>query len=211
MNTSRFSVTALLLIAIIVSAIGLFFTVVMDNLSNHRAVNDVYPIEGTDVCVRYSSQSPDGLYTGGRVTGTLRLEGTFGYDWGAAAVGGTLYVNEYRSTALGMMLCDVVRVDLETFEKEVLFPCTILRGRCASGELVCLGGYLMPSNYPGTNSLMKLYAMSAADIRPEGTSAPVLFLDPATGEVLYSVRDDEALTDAFDGRYLARTLEEVRG
>ena len=209
MSTSRFTFTSLLLLAIIISVIGFFFTILLPGLADHSAVNDYFPIEGTNLGVRYSSLYPNGLYTGEK--GTLRLEGDFGHDWGAAAEGDDLYLNEYTSTSLGLVLCDVVRVDLETYEKEVLFRNTILRGRCASGELVCLGGYMMPSIFPGTNPLCGLYAMTSADIRPEDDSAVVMFLDPKTGEVLYSVRDDEARTYAFDDRYLARTLEEVKG
>ncbi|MBR2832698.1 MAG: hypothetical protein IKE57_07235 [Oscillospiraceae bacterium] len=209
MSTSRFTVTSLLLLAIIISVIGFLFTVLLPELSDHSAVNDYFPIEGTNLGVRYSSLYPNGLYTGEK--GTLRLEGDFGHDWGAAAEGDDLYLNEYRSTSLGLAFCDVVRVDLETYDKEVLFRNTILRGRCASGELVCLGDYLLPSIYPDSNSLCRIYAMSSPQLRPEGTGALVLFLDPKTGEVLYSIRDEDALEDSFDGRYLARTLEEVRG
>ena len=209
MNASRFSVTALVLIVIIVSAIGFFFTVAVDNLSHREAVNAYYPIEGTELSVRYSTQRPSGLYTGSRAAGTLRLEGDFGYDWGAALEGDSLYLNEYNTTALGMMLCDLVRVDTATFEKEVLFRNAVLRGRCASGELVCLSGFLMPSNYPATNSLMKLYAMSSPGLAPDG--GDVLYLEPATGEVLYRVRDSGTAEEEFDARYLLRTLEEVRG
>lgn len=195
----------------IFSAIIFLFTIKLVDLSDHTAVNDYYPIEGTDLGVRYSSLSPNGIYQGGKTTGQLKLEGTFGYDWGAAVEGNTLYLNEYTSTDVGVMLCQLVRVDLDSYDKEILRRDTILRGRCASGELVCLGGYLMPSSFPATNPLCKFYAMSDPDIRPADSSALVLFLDPATGEVVYSVRDDEALTESFEGRYLARTLQEVMG
>ena len=35
-------------------------------------------------------------------------------------------------------------------------------------------------------------------------------VDPDTGEIVYSVFDENALGDDFDARYLAHTLEEVR-
>ena len=111
--------------------------------------------------------------------------------------------------ATGHLVCTVTPLEPDCFPS--FRRDTILRGRCASGELVCLGGYLMPSSFPATNPLCKFYAMSDPDIRPADTSALVLFLDPSTGEVVYSVRDDEALTESFEGRYLARTLQEVMG
>ncbi len=211
MNDSKFTSNALVLVVAVFSAILLFFSIRVVDISHHEAVNDFYPIEGTDLSVCYSSLKPDGLYRGGRTTGTLVLEGTFGYDWGAAVEGDSLYLNEYTATDVGMMLCQLVRVDLSTGEKDVLLRDTILRGRCASGELVCLSGYLMPSDFPATNSLCRLYAMSSPSIRPEGESAVVLYLDPATGRVLSSLRDDEALTDVFESRYLERTRQEVIG
>lgn len=211
MQENKFTANALVLVVIVFSAILFLFSIKVVDLSQHAAVNDFYPIEGTDLAVKYSSLSPNGLYQGGQTTGVLKLEGTFGYDWGAAVEGDSLYLNEYTSTDVGVMLCRLVRVDLTTFEKEVLLRDTILRGRCASGELVCLGGYLMPSDFPATNPLCRFYAMSAPSIRPGDDSAVVLFLDPQTGETVYAVRDDQALTDVFESRYLQRTLQEVMG
>ncbi len=211
MNDTRFTVNALLLVAAVFSAILLYFSVRVVDVSYHEAINAYYPIEGTELGVRYSNLKPDGIYRGGQSSDDLVLAGTFGSDWGAAAVGDRLYVNEYTFTDLGVMLCRLDLVDLTTGEKQVLLRDTILRGRCASGELVCLSGYLMPSDFPATNPLCRLYAMSSPSIRPEGNSALVLFLDPATGETVWSVRDDEALTDVFESRYLDRTLKEVAG
>lgn len=211
MSASRFTVTTLLLIAIIVSALVFFFSVTMVDLAYHPAVNDYYPIEGTDLAIRYSSAKPSGIYRGDKVTGVLKLEGTFGYDWGAELEGEQLYLNEYRTTRFGLMFCDVVRIDLNSFEKELLFQNAVLRGRCASGELVCLDGALLPSVFPKTNALCRLYAMSAPRLSPKDDSAEVIFLDPASGEVLYRVRDESALGDDFASRYLERSLEEVRG
>ncbi len=211
MQDTKFSMNAFLLVVIIISAIFLFFTVKVVDLSDRSAYNDYYPIEGTDLFVLYSSLVPSGIYEGDRVTGTLCAEGNFGYDWGAALEDDSLYLNEYTDTDLGVMLCRVVRVDTNTFEKQVLWKDSVLRGRCASGELVCLRGSFMPTSFPKTNSLCRLYAASAPAIDPQSDSAEVLFLDPATGDVLYRVRDDEALTDGFEERYLDRTLQEVMG
>lgn len=104
----------------------------------------------------------------------------------------------------------MVRVDTADFEKSVLLEDAILRGRCASGELVCLSGSFMDFNYPQTNELCRLYALSSETLRTEG-GALVCFLDPESGEILYSARDEGSLTGDFDARWLARTLEEVRG
>ncbi len=211
MQDTKFTFNAFLLVVIVISAIFFFFTVKIVDLSTMSAVNDYHPIEDTDLAVRYSSLQPNGIYRGGRTTGTLCLEGTFGFDWGAAAGEDCLILNEYTSTDLGVMLCSVVRVDTRSFEKQVLLRDGILCGRCASGELVCLRGCLMEADFPKTNPLCRLYAMSAPSIRPGTDGAEVLFLDPDTGEALYRTYDDEALTDAFESRFLDRTLREVTG
>ncbi len=211
MNETKFTMNALVLVVTIFTAIGFFFTVKLGSIADRAALNEYYPIEGTDLAVRYSSQEPDGLYRGSRNSGTLLLEGTFGYDWGAAALGDTVWINEYTNTSLGLMHCRVVRLDLGNLRKEIFSEDTVLRGRCASGELVCLRGYLLPSNSPEVNPLCDLYRAAARGLLPEGEGAEVVFLDPETGEVLWSVRDPEALTEGFEARYLQRSLEEARG
>lgn len=138
MREYKFTLNALLLVVLIFSAIFFFFTVKLTSLADRSAYNDFYPIEGTPYAVYYSSLKPTGIYEGGKTTGVLRLEGQYGYDWGAAAVGDALFLNEYRSSELGLTLSHVVRIDTPSFDKQVLLPDAILRGRCASGELVCL-------------------------------------------------------------------------
>ncbi len=211
MQDTKFTMNALLLIVIILSAIFFFFTVKVVAMSDHSSVNDYYPIDGTDLAVRYSSLVPNGIYEGEKNNGILRLEGNFGYDWGIATEGSSLFVNEYSTTSLGVMLCNVVRIDTHTFEKQFLWKNAILRGRCASGELVCMRCCMMPANFPETNSLCWLYAMSDPDLDPMSGSAEVLFLDPGTGTVLYRIFDENALSSDFERLYLTRTLEEVMG
>ena len=206
MGRAKFSMNAFLLVVLIIAGIYFFFTVKLVDMADHRAVNDIYPVEGTDFSIRYSSRKPNGVYQGDRVNGVLRLAGDFGYDWGCAAADGALYLNEYRSTDLGLMLCDLVRVDTATFEKTLLAADTVLRGRCASGELVCLAGTMLPSDLPETNRLCRLYAMTGG-----GGECLVLFLDPASGQVVYSVREPEPLSADLEGKYLSRTLREVMG
>lgn len=210
MREPKFSLNAFLLVVLIFAALTLFITVIISHMADRTPVNDFYPVEGTEYMVHYSNLEPDGIYSGTKNDHQLRLEGTFGYDWGAAVEGDSLFINEYNSTDLGVTLCDLVRVDLTTFRRELLLRDTILRGRCASGELVCVRDTLLPSNRPKANALCAFYAMSSMRLNPKSDSAEVLFLDPRTGEIVFSVRDGRALSD-FEARYLARTLEEVRG
>ncbi len=211
MRKSKLNVNGLLVVLLIFGAFTFFITVYITNKADRTPINQFYPIEGTDLAVRYSSLEPDGLYRGSENVHSLLVKGRFGFDWGAALEDRSLYLNEYTSTELGLTLCDLVRVDLTSFHKEVLWRDTILRGRCASGELVCVRNVLLPSNQPKTSPLCAFYSLSSAALHPESDRAEVLFLDPVTGEILYSVFDDGAMADSFDARYLARTLEEVRG
>ena len=211
MREAKFTLNAFLLVVLIISAIFFFFSVKLFNIAERTIVNEYYPIEGTPYAVRYSTKIPSGIYEGGKTTGELRLEGNFGYDWGVVAQGDALYLNEYDHTDLGLTLCSVVRVDTQGFEKATLLRDAVLRGRCASGELVCLGGCFMSFDYPKTNALCRLYALSSEELRPQSDGGVVYFLDADSGELLYSLRDDDALGGDFEARYLQRTLEEVRG
>ena len=209
MRDTKFTLNSLLLVVMIISAIFFFFSIKLYNMAARHAVNEFYPIEGTDYAVRYSNLQPSGIYQGGKTTGVLKLEGSFGYDWGAAAEGGALYLNEYEHTDLGLTISSVVRVDTDTFEKTVLLRDAVLRGRCASGELVCLSGCFMAFDYPETNALCRLYSLSSRTLRPQSPGADVVYLDPATGEVVCTLRDEQALDGGFEARYLERTLGEV--
>ncbi len=211
MNDTKFTLNALVLVVIIFTAIGFFFTVKLGKLADRSILNEYYPIEGTELGVRYGTEQPSGLYRGGDNSRELLLAGTFGYDWGAAAVENALWLNEYTSTDLGLMRCRLVRLNTEDFRREAVLEDTVLRGRCPSGELVCLRGCLMEANAPEVNPLCALYCMSLRDLEPDGSSAEVLWLDPETGEIVYRLRDGAAATAAFEARYLARTLGEVRG
>ena len=210
MNNTKFTMNALLIVVMIFAAIGLFFTIKLVNMADRLPVNDFYNIEGTDLSIRYSSLEPSGIYRGNENSHTLVMEGNYGYDWGAIADGDSLYINEYTGTDLGLILCNLVKIDLNTFEKETLYKDTILRGRCKSGELVLMKGYIMPSNAPRNNSLIKFYSMASPDIRTDDNSAVVVYLDPSTGEEVYSLKDKSAKTDTFDSRFIERTLEEVK-
>lgn len=208
MESPKFSMNAFLVVVIIFSAFLFFVTVKVMDIADRTPVNSFTPIEGTELAVRYSSLEPNGICKGSQNVNTLLLEGNFGTDWGAAAVGDQLYLNAYRTTDLGLLLSDVVRVDTNTFQQTVLLRNAVLRGRCASGELVCLGGVLLSANHPEDNALCRLYSLTDSALSPEG--AAVFYLDPDSGQLLYETRDDAAGED-FDARFLARTLAEVRG
>ena len=209
LGNSKFTLNALILVIIVVTGIGFFFTVAIVDLAYHPAVNDFHPIEGTDLGVLYSSIKPNGIYEGDRVNNVLKLEGKYGFDWGVAVEGNCLYTNEYSSTALGIILSNVVRIDLDTFEKKVLLTDAVLRGRCVSGELVCQSGALLESNYPEDNSLCRLYAVSAPWIDPKSRNVDVIWLDPGSSEELFRLQTDR-FTGDFDADYLQRNMEEVR-
>ncbi len=208
MNKAKFSMNALLLVVILFSALAFFFTVVMVNLADRTAVNEYIPIKGTDYAIRYSSLEPSGLYQGQENTCRLVAEGDFGSEWGACKVGDALYLNEYRSTELGMLLCDLVRIDLNTHEKTVLYRDTVLRGRCASGELVCVRGAMLPADFPEMNPLCRFYRLTAKNAA-EINGAQVLFLDPQTLEEAYTVTVSDPFSPVFERQYLKRTLAEV--
>lgn len=210
MERSKISMNGILIVAVIFSAIIFFFTVWMVNMDNPFPVNEFYPIEGTKYAVKYSTFEPNGIYQGVESANSLVLEGSYGVQWGSYRSGDTFYANEYTMTDLGIVNCRVVKIDLNTFQKEILFTDTVLRGACASGELVCVSGVSVESNFPASNSLIKLLAMTSAEMRPEGNGAVVKFIDPATGGILWSVRDENAVSDDFEERYLNVTLQEAR-
>ena len=209
MRNSKFTLNMFILIVTIFSVLIFFFTLVIAHLADRSVINDFYQIEGTDLAIVYSSAKPNGIYQGLRTTAVLKKEGDYGHDWGVVLEGGELYINEYSYTTLGMMFTKVVRVNTEDYEEEVLFDNSILRGRCASGELVCLEGFIMPSAFPRTNSLCRLYSMAVSGLRPESSSVKVLFVDPEDASVVYSTEIDE-VSDDFEELFLERTLDEIR-
>ena len=213
MRQSRFTFQAFLIIIIIFSVMAFFFTIFLSGMADRAwnpHVNDSYEIEGSDLTIRYSDKKGNGIYEGDPVTGVLKVEGSFGHDWGIALVGDHLYLNEYRTSTLGMIFCQLVRIDLNTYEKEVLMRDTILRGKCASGELVCIRNVLMPSVQPKTNELAALYAMTESGIDLKSDGGTVVFIDPEDAKVLYETEDDDVFSDDLTSRYLEHSLEDIR-
>lgn len=210
MGNSRLTVNGMMIIVIIFSAILFFFTVTMVEMVNPYGQNEYQPIEGTDLAVKHSSVDVNGLYQGPESTAQLVLEGNFGNDWGTTLSGSDLYLNKYAITSLGLIIPEVVRVDTETHEEEVLYKDAIIRGRCASGEMVILTDYVMPTNYPDTNPMYKLYSMSSG-VDLDDTSLTVVFMDPETGEEVFSMEDKAFMEKTFQRKYEERTLDEIRG
>jgi hypothetical protein len=182
----------------------------MVDLADRFPVNEFFPIEDTEYAVKYSSLEPNGIYRGTENASSLVLEGTYGYDWGMALEGDDLFINEYLTTDVGLMLCDLVKIDTETMEKTVLKENAILRGRCKSGELVALDDYVMPSNNPKVNSLMKFYSMSSLKLDPDDVTSAVIFIDPETDEIVYRTDDRTTKAISFEELYLERSLDEIR-
>ena len=213
MKQSKFTFHAFLFIVLIFSVMAFFFTHFLSGMAGiawNSWTNDSYEIEGTNLVIRYSDKKGNGIIEGDAINGVMKVEGTFGHDWGIALEGDYLYLNEYRSSTLGLTFCQLVRINIQTFEKEVLMRDTILRGQCASGELVCVSNVLMPASLPKTNALCRFYAMTAGDIDLSSDGGTVLFIDPSDAKILYQTEDEDALSDTFEERFLQHTLEEIK-
>lgn len=209
MRQARFTMNAFLLIVIIFSAIYFAFTIFLSDVADRTPVNDYYRIEGSDFAILYSNKKTSGIYEGLESSGQLRLKGTFGHDWGIALQGNSLYATEYTYTEMKFTRCDLAKIDLVSFDKEILYNNCILRGRCASGELVCIGNFMLPSSFPKTNPICSLYAMTDTDYDAKQNGSLVMFIDPESGDLLYETEDRSALREDFDEKYLNLTLDEI--
>ena len=207
MKKTRFTFNSLLLITALFSALILFIGVTMVDMATLLPVEDEYRIEGTDYFIRYSSFRPYGLYRWSE----LLCEGSFGYDWGAELVGDTLYCNEYKTTDFGLMVTDVVRIDMTTYKKTTLMRNAMIRGKCASGELIVYEGYISQSWNPDVNPFRPVFSISDGEIPKDPDAALVCWFDTSSERTVYSIADPAAQTDAREEYYISRTLEEVRG
>lgn len=210
MDSPKFTTNSLMIIVIIFSALLLFFTVTMVEMVNPYGNNEYFRIEGTDLAVRHSGIDTNGLYKGPEGSDVLVVEGNFGNDWGTTLSGTDLYLNEYAITTLGLIIPEVVKVDTETLEKEVLYKDAMIRGKCASGEMIILSGYIMPTNSPEKNPLFRFYTMSAGNMDLKGNTATLLFVEPETGEVVFTLEDSAFMEKTFQKKYADRTLDEIR-
>jgi len=213
MRQSKFSFEAFLIILLIFSVMAFFFTHFLSGMADKAwspHVNDSYKITGSNLTIRYNDKKGNGIYEGDSTNGVMKVEGSFGHDWGIALEGNYLYLNEYLTSTLGMMFCQLVRIDLGTYEKEVLMRDTVLRGQCTSGELVCVSDILMPSVYPQTNEFCRLYAMTASGPDLLSDAGTVLFIDPTDANVIYETEGTDVLSDDFAALYLDNSLEEIQ-
>ena len=210
-NKAKFTMNAMLVIVFFFSLIAIAFSVKAYDLGEHVfLIADYQPIEGTDLSIRYSTQNPSGIYRGPKGDDELMLEGEFGFDAGTTYCDGKLYLNEYWYSNADLVFCNAVCVDTESFEKTEMVKDGMLRGRCKSGELVCTADSLLATSRPKTNSLCRLYCM-LTKTDPLSDSVTVLYIDPSSGEIVYSAGSDkDPTTKEFNARFLNRTLEEVR-
>ena len=208
MKQTKFTFNSLIIVVIIFSAILLFFTVKMTNMADRTAVNSFNRIEGSEYAVKYSSLEKSGIYKGSENNNSLIVEGKFGFDWGAVLSDNELIINEYKTSDLGFVISDVEKIDLNAKKKEVVFENCLLRGVNKSGELVIVSNYYMPSNYPKTNPLVKLYEF--CDFKPLNFEAEseINFVDSRTLKTVYKTK--ALITKDFDKRYIESTLEEIK-
>ena len=211
MRNLKLNFNGVLAVILAFSALFFFFTIKMTDLADRTAVNEFNKIEGTDYAVKYSSIGENGIYKGSENTAVLMLEGTYGFDWAASLEGDYYYANEYTSTDIGLVFSKLVRINLNTFEKEVIVKDAVLRGKCASGELVVLTNYIMDSNSPETNSLCKLYNASFEKTGGENNKVTVMYINPSDCAVVFTKTIDNFFEKTFENQYINRTLEEVRG
>ena len=211
MRNLKLNFNGVLAVILAFSALFFFFTIKMTDLADRTAVNEFNKIECTDYAVKYSSIGENGIYKGSENTAVLMLEGTYGFDWAASLEGDYYYANEYTSTDIGLVFSKLVRINLNTFEKEVIVKDAVLRGKCASGELVVLTNYIMDSNSPETNSLCKLYNASFEKTGGENNKVTVMYINPSDCAVVFTKTIDNFFEKTFENQYINRTLEEVRG
>ncbi len=210
MDDSRFNMNAFLITVMIFSAIVLFVTVTVTNMADTSIDNECYQIEETGYYVRYATLIPSGIYDDPGQEPNLMIAGSYGHDWGVAVYDNVLYANEYHSTKLGYMICDIVKIDLSSFEKEILYHDAMLNGKTQSGELIIYEGTVMPNWFADTNSFASLYEMTSGGQNYRNTAALVKIVDPVTKEILYEKDDLIALTNKRTLYYRNHTAEEIR-
>ena len=211
MERPKFTFNAFVITTIVFSAILLFFTTFVFDMSDTSIINESYEIEDTGYYVRYTTHIPSGIYDSDEAIANLMIEGKFGYDWAAVHEGNFIFCNEYHSTAFGYMVSDIVRISLDDFEKKVIMKDSMLNGRCASGELICYEGVLMPNWFSSTNPLSDLYAISSLRKIGKGEAAGVTLYDAKKEEKVFTAYDERALSEERSDYYRASTLKEIEG
>ncbi|MCR4564166.1 MAG: hypothetical protein K5755_05985 [Clostridiales bacterium] len=209
MKKNRISMNVIMVIVIFVSVVTFFITIKMTHTASMLfGVNTYNPIEDSEYFIKYSNIEPNGVYKGTETVNELVLEGDYGYGDGAAVDNGAIYTSEYELTSMGVKLCKVVKINLETREKTTVINDAELRGRCASGELVISEGAAAKSNNADTNLLCKLYAISG---KVNFDKKPVIsFYDTEKSQVVFTTEDKTVNEKLFKSVYLDRTLSEVQ-
>ena len=205
MKKTRFTLNSFIFIIMLFSALYLFITVDLYDMSDRSVTRANYPIGDTGYYVRYSSRDESGISLGDDLYSPVILGGYFGYDWGAAICGDWLYCNEYKNTRLGFTSSDLVRIRLSDMTKEVIAENAMLRGRCSDGSLLCYEGVVTANWFPQTNPLYSLYAASDGRLG-SGEGAFVHVLDPSGEKDLELGYDPGALSDEREAYYLERGL-----
>jgi len=209
MKKNRLSFNILIVVVIIASALTFFVSVGLTKTAvNIWALNEFVQIEDSSYAVKYSNVEPNGIYKGTQNVNTLVIEGDYGADWGVSLDGNILYINEYSSTSLGFNMCDVVKIDLDSKEKEVICKDAVLRGKCKSGELVFLKGFSLQTGNPEANAFGRFYSLSS--FGNDAKVSTVEFYDTEKGKFVYSEKDRSVSDKSFSGLYIERTLGEVR-
>ena len=209
MYREKFTYNAFVVTFIIFSAILLFFTVSVFDMSDTSIINESYKIEDTNYYVRYTTHIPSGIYDSDEKLANLLIEGKYGYDWAAVHEGDYIYCSEYHSTTFGYMTSDLVKISLKDFSKQIIMKDAMLNGRCASGELICYKGVLMPNWFRNSNPLADIYAIGANSKIYEGNGALVCLLNPTNDEIVYEIEDKDALSENRTEFYRNSTLGEI--
>lgn len=210
MRQTKFSMNAFVLVYILFSAAFLFVSVYLYDFADFSKSNDSYPIEGTDLFVRYADHIPSGIYDGEETYSNCLIEGRYGYNGSAQVSGNQLFINEYHNTKYGFMISDLMCISTDDFRKRCVAEDAYLLGTCKSGELVFVRGTGLANWFVQTNGLYPLYLSSSSPSENLKEGPEVIYLDPVTSEEISAGHDPDALSEKRQNYYLSRTLSEVK-
>ena len=204
MGRPKFSLNVLIFIIMLFSAAFLFVSVYLYDFADRSAMNEIYPLGDTGLYIRYATHIDSGLYDGDETWARCLSRGMYGYNQGAWTNGESLIVNEYHRTKYGFMTCDLVKIDLHSFEKELLEKDTILLGESSSGKLLLAKGAVMPNWFTDTNSLYPLYMLTSGRTENLKAGPEAVFLDPENGEMISEGHDKDLFLNERQAYYLGR-------
>ncbi len=204
MGRPKFSLNVLIFIIMLFSAAFLFVSVYLYDFADRSAVNEIYPLGDTGLYIRYATHIDSGLYDGDETWAQCLSRGMYGYNQGAWTDGDTLYVNEYHTTKYGFMTCDLMKIDLHTFEKKMIEKDTILLGESAGKKLLLAKGTGMPNWFSGTNCLYPLYMLASENTETLKKGPEVIYFDPATEMKTSEGCDKDIFLDERQAYYLGQ-------